>query len=442
MQRVGRRIPLRGAIRCPFLVTSRRAVSVAGGAGGVASLGSGGGNEGHKTYFEYLDCVWNRQWFGATESLPPLPDASPFADIFVTCQAALGLDSAIAIILFGALSRLCTLYFSLYGERASERMRTAMRRLKVPHEAFQRVYYREGSAALDIQLAAIALKGERRRIFLEEKTSNLQCLSSLLGTPLVLFGIIETTAMCENPRYNIGTSSFLWCPALTMTDPYGILPLTFCGLTLMNFELSISKDLKNGWMSTLVWGARLGCLCVLPAAAHIRAGVALYFLGMSLVGLLQPLLLRSTAFRAWFNFPAQQSQLEPTKAVEKPDDLHARMCVQFPYLTHLFNPESEENTGFLKDKAATSQNDFQRRCNTAGYARGMNPLMREEPPRPMSGWSSTSFPAAAVNVATVPSRKGANFAAGRWKATQTEFREEDFIPEVADAGQSSGKGKQ
>ncbi|PWV02605.1 hypothetical protein C4B63_2g249 [Trypanosoma cruzi] len=435
MQHLGRRISLQRAMLCPFLVTSRRTFSVAGGDGVVGSE--------PQNYLEYLDRFWNRQWFGATENLLPLPDASPFADLFVTCQETLGLEPAIAILLFGALSRLCTLYFSLYGERASERMRNAMRRLKAPHEAFQRVYYREGSAALDIQLAATALKGERRRVFLEEKTSNPQCFSSLLGTPVVFFGIVQTTAMCGDPRLDFGTSSFLWCPALTMPDPYGVLPLSFCVLTLMNFELSISKELKKGWMKNLIWGGRLACFCILPAVAQIRAGVALYFLGMSLVGLIQPLLLRSSKFRTWFNFPLQQPELDNAKTAEKVDDLHARMCVQFPYLTHLLNPESEENTGLLRDTGATSPNSFHSRCTAGVSTRGMmNPIMRGETARPMGRWSSISSSAGAVKPATLPSRKGANFAAGGWKATQTEFCEEDFIPEVAGVGRNSDKEKQ
>ncbi|KEG10825.1 preprotein translocase subunit YidC [Trypanosoma grayi] len=429
-------IPLRRAKSCLPLIVTRRTVSTAGWDGGSSRNDLNGEPN---TYYDYLDSFWNRQWFGATENLVPVPESSPFAEAFVSCQQALGIDPAIAILLFGALCRLSTLYFSLYGERASERMRNAMRRLKAPHEAFQRVYYREGSTALDIQLAATALKGERRRIFTEEKTSNLQCLSSLLGTPIVLLGLFQTTALCENPKLDVGTSSFLWCMALTMPDPYAVFPIAFCCLTLMNFELSISKELKTGWMLNAIWGARLGCLCILPAVVHIRAGVALYFVGMSLVGLLQPLLLRSATFRQWFNLPTKQDVEKATAAADN-DELHARMSVQFPYLTHLLSPESEENTGLLKDVAASHSSPRHAHTNTAGYAKGMNPLMREEPPRPTYGrYSSSSVTGEGVEATS--SKKGADFASAGWKASRIEFSEEDFIPEVGNFDSSKRNGK-
>ncbi|ORC91994.1 preprotein translocase subunit YidC [Trypanosoma theileri] len=451
MRRLGRQFPHRMAFSRLPLLLSHRSVATDGWDGssdGVNmnnNMSSAASNSSGSSYYDYLDHLWNRQWFGATEGLEPLPETSPFANLFVGCQEMLGLEPAIAILLFGAISRLSTLGFSLYGERASERMRRAMQRLKAPHEAFQRVYYREGSSALDIQLAATALKGERRRVFSEEKTSNLKCLTSLMGTPIVLFGLFQTTALCENPRLDIGTSSFLWCTAMTLPDPYGVIPTVFCLLTLMNFELSISKEMKIGWMSNIIWGARLGCLCVLPAMIHIRAGVALYFVGMSLIGLLQPLLLRMDVFRKRFDFP-DQKLVKDKKSTTSDDELHTRMSVQFPYLAHLFNPESEENTELLKS-ASNVRRPISSCCNqreASAHVGGLHSIMREEIPR-MGGRShssstTTNTTTTSATASSSSSRKGADFAKSGWKTTQLEFSEEDFISELG--GFDKGKGNE
>nr|CCC92971.1 unnamed protein product [Trypanosoma congolense IL3000] len=372
-------------------------------------------SEEKRTYFDYIDSLWNRQWFGAAEQAEVLSqDPSCLANLLVTFQGAVGLGAPEAILFFGALTRFITLGLSLYGERASERMRDAIYRLRLPHETYQRVYHSQSATALDIQLAATALKEERRRVFAEEKTSSMQCLSSVLGSPLVLMGIVQVKSLCENPYLNFGTSSFLWCNALAMPDPYGILPLAFCGLTLANFELSIRKELKTGWMSNIIWGARLACLCVLPVTLQLRSGVCLFFLGMGFVGMLQPLLLRASWFRDYFNFP-KEPMLSTDNFSYAEDGLHARMSVQFPYMSHIFDSVAEENS-HLVEKAPETPGIGKKRTVNGGI----------------------SFTTPGKSAAGITARKGAEFAAPGWKAQRMEFSEEDLLPQQGSTGSGSG----
>ncbi|SCU68628.1 60Kd inner membrane protein, putative [Trypanosoma equiperdum] len=373
------------------------------------------------TYFDYLDRIWNCHWFGVSDvGIAPPQEPAFITNMFVSFQEGLNLGAPEAILLLGVLCRVATLGFSLYGERASERMRKAICKLKTPHEAYQRVYHSEGATSLDIQLAATALKGERRRVFAEEKTSNAQCLSSILGSPIVLFGMFQAKSLCENPYLEFGTSPFLWCTSLTMPDPYGILPLAFCGLTLANFELSISKELKTGWMSNVVWGARLGCLCVLPVALQFRSGVCLYFLGVGLVGLLQPILLRSNKFRSFFNFPTE-GKADTNKFSYTDDGFYTRMSVQFPYVSHLFDSVEEENIS-RPPQPPVAPVWFGSAQSAMGY-----------------GKKRISSPASVASEKRVAFGKGLNFAAPGWKAHRAEFREEDLIPDNSCFGDKSCK---
>lgn len=394
-----------------------------------------------QTLLDYMERAWSSTWFGTIDTLPsPAGTAAEapgwFADAFLACQDAFGAEAWVVMLLFGAATRLLTLYFSLYGERATARMQAALPELKEPQEAFHRVYYNDASSAMEVQVAASILKGHRRRVFAAHQTSNLRCLAPLASSPFIMTGLWQASSLCENAALSVGTSSFFWCPALLQPDPLMILPTAFCALTLANFELSIHPSMKAGWMRNVINGARLGCLCVIPVVGTFRSGVCLYFIGMSLVGLLQPLLLRLPRFRDAFGFPPA-----PPAAGEPEDSLQARVTVQFPTLGHLLNPDTEENatlfTSTAKPRGAVSATSTGRaRAHPmdrpgATFAMGANPLMRETPARQDRSPGAATAAGAAAGAAphrAARSTTGSNFASSGWKAPQDEFKEEDFIP--------------
>lgn len=396
----------------------------------------GRGDGSLASYLSIMDSLWNRQWFGtvrddATAAVADGATSSLFADAFVSVQSMFGVEAWAVIIAFGMATRLCTLYFSFYGERATARMKLALPELKTPQETFNRVYYNDSASSLDVQIAASVLKGERRRVFTKYSTSNAQCLTPFLSTPFVLGGLHHVSSLCENTALDVGVSSFLWCHALAMPDPTYVLPVTFCVLTLINFELSLSKDMKRGWMSNIIWGARLGCVCVIPVAASFRSGVCLYFIGMSVAGLLQPLLLRLPAFRRLLQFPTADLQQTAQKQLLGEDEFQTRMTMQFPYLSHILRPQVEENGDPVQRSPLPTAAERPRQVGK--FAIGANPLMKERPIRAKVcvGQGSTEVATPTPRGSTTGG-KGSLFASPNWKATQVNFSEEDFLPSFDD----------
>lgn len=479
-----------------------------------------------QTYLDYMDRLWSSKWFGTVDESAAAAarahiasaDPSLFTQVFLSCQQTLDVEAGTVLFLAGALTRLCTLFLSLYGERAGERMRLALPELKKPQEDFNRVYFNDLASAMEVQIAASVLKSHRRAVFDKYRTSNLKCIASVGMAPVIMTGLYQVSALCENASLDVGTSSYLWCTALTLPDPFLVLPILTCAITLLNFELSLSKEIKTGWMRNVIWGARLGCLCVIPVLSSFRSGVCLYLIGMNAVGLLQPLLLRSAVVRQWFGFPSaeqiaaatpRRSATVPRTAVsdraatlrerivaavapaENPaaagvtvkagdaaaDVLKTSMTAQFPYLSHLLNPQVDEHQElFAKAPTMQSKPDLSDRARGAWsssrlqgqqctpfaysgaapargsrYARGANPLMQETPlhrqapssshasPRENDGAGERSGPAASAGGETSgaastaaakrpPKPKGSAFASSGWKSTQLSFSEADFMP--------------
>ncbi|CAJ1035426.1 hypothetical protein, conserved [Leishmania lindenbergi] len=499
-----------------------------------ASAGLAPSHSASQTYLEYMDRMWNSKWFGtvdgstaaATTAHFASADPSLFTQVFLSCQQALNIEAGTLLLLTGAVTRLCTLFFSLYGERAAERMRLALPELKKPQEDFNRVYFNDFASAMEVQMAASVLKSHRRTVFGKYHTSSLKCIASLGMAPVIITGLYQVSALCENVALDVGASSYLWCSALTLPDPLLVLPTLTCLITLLNFELALSKEIKTGWMRNVIWGARLGCLCVVPVVSSFRSGVCLYLIGMNAVGLLQPLLLRSPVIRRWLRFPSPEQVAAATplrsatvpwtavssraatlrerivaavapaddpaaagvraKANDADDDvLKASMTIQFPYLSHLLNPQVDEHHDlFTKAPNKQSKPDVRGRARitpssdhlqgqqyTASthpaaaapvhgsrYARGTNPLMRETPlhrQEPSSsrvsphegGRGSGSIGAAAAAGGTpgaasaaaakrAPKLRGSTFASSGWKSAQLSFSEEDFTPSYPDGNPS------
>lgn len=291
------------------------------------------------SYVDILDRLWNgTQANSSTDAV--MENALPWFDTtFLAVRDACGIDSWALLLLCGGAVRLLTLYASLCGERAGARMQCALPELKPAHEQFQRIYYSESSRQLDIQQAATVLKAIRKSTFKQYRTSNARTLAGLLGAPLVMQGLYATSKLCNQVHADVGSSSFLWCTALCVPDPFFVLPAACCALTLLNFELTLSRrsDMNSGMMGNLVKGGRLLCLCAIPAVGQMQAGVLLYWLGMSTVGLLQPLLVRLKSFREWFGIPDPPA----VQGGDGGDLVQRRLSLQVPYLSHMFEVGSE-----------------------------------------------------------------------------------------------------
>lgn len=408
-----------GVTRCSVLVQARRH-------GSTASA-----TEESWSFVGALDRWWFR------ESKPVAPQeayVSWFDDVFESVQAAFGVEAWLLLMMFGGAVRLCTLYFSLYGERAAVRMQCALPSLVPAHNQFQRIYYNENASALEVQQAATILKAIRKQTYKFHHTSNLKTLAGLVASPFVLQGFYSVSKLCESFDSNVGTSSFMWCAALGMPDPLYILPVVSCCLTLLNLELTLLSrgELKKGLMGNFIWGGRMLCVCAIPAVAQFRSGVLLYWIGMSAVGLLQPILVRSASFRAWFGIP--QPPPVAASGSQEEDLLQKRFVLQAPYFSHLFETDITNGTASAppaEPAAATRR--------APGYAHSRGETVPSHPTNStrtlseeMSSVESKSFGvsrAPSITPSTASKRGGAAFASSGWKADNpSTLSVDDLIP--------------
>jgi membrane protein insertase Oxa1/YidC/SpoIIIJ len=303
-------------------------------------------------YFDALDGLWNGSGGAVAATVVPSSSASSssFLGSAVTAiGAATGWEPSLCLVCIGFGIRLVTLVFSLYGERAAERMQAVVPLLKPRLDLFQNL--RESGRETEIHIAATELKAAARSVYRQHGTSNLKAAAGLLGSPLVLYGFVSVSKLCSvaSTADTIGSCSFWWCPALAWPDPLHVLPVASVALTLLNFEaaLRLRNSLSSTWMTNLLWGARITALLSLSAVSQVSTGVLLYWIGLSLAGLLQPALLRSSSFRRRFKFP----EVSSLKSVPM-DPLQARLALKIPMLRELYDPQLQEE--ITPDRTAKS----------------------------------------------------------------------------------------
>lgn len=127
---------------------------------------------------------------------------------------------------------------------------------------------------------------------------------NLLTAPIMMsaFMAVNRMTMYES---DLETASLLWVTDLTMPDPTMMLPFICAGSFIVNFELS--QSLQQGSRSNsaiyIRWAMRVGVLAFAWYFSSQPAALFCYWLGTAIGGSVQPLLLRSMAFRTYFKFP-------------------------------------------------------------------------------------------------------------------------------------------
>lgn len=327
-----------------------------------------GGGSGGPTMFQQLDA-----WFGSADTTASALDVSTTASwgssAWFSVAESTGLAGGAVLLLSGAVTRLATLYFSLYGDRAATRMQCAMVELKPAYDGFHRIYNSERYKATEIQVEATKVQEFKKAMYAKYQTSNVKSFASILGAPLIMYGF-RAASLLSNPVHVIGfgTQTFLWL-SLGVPDPTYVLPAISCGLTLLNFELSLStrENTKAGWAKNVVHCARGAAVCALPVVSMVNSGVLLYWIGMSAVGLLQPLLLRSDAFKAFFKVPE-------VPKVKFEDPMRERFGMEHPFIHRLLNTETDDNIDMITKATFKQQGEAKMATSgsTPGFSSGLN----------------------------------------------------------------------
>lgn len=384
--------------------------------------------------FQQLD-----EMFGSAGAATPVDAATSTSfgsSALYSVYEATGLQGGLVLFLAGAVTRLATLYFSLYGDRAAARMQNAMVELKPAYDGFHRIYNSDRYKATEIQVEATKVQEFKKAVYAKHQTSNIKSFAALVGSPLIIYGF-RSASQASNPLHltGLGTQSFLWL-SLGMPDPTYILPVVSCGLTLLNFELSLGvrENTTIGWARNMVLCARGAAVCSLPVLSMVNSGVLLYWVGMSCVGLLQPLLLRSEAFKQFFSFPPKSN----LAATQFEDPMRERFSMEHPFVHRLLNVESDENVDMITRATLKQQGqaEFPTTGSTAGFRSGLTKshvpslghkrvfakrsLEDETPITSFDQMAGTFADATNESVAAPESKKsGASFASAGWKKTNT-----------------------
>jgi membrane protein insertase Oxa1/YidC/SpoIIIJ len=126
----------------------------------------------------------------------------------------------------------------------------------------------------------------------------------MASAPLTITAFFAIRKMCVYEP-DLEHATFLWIKDLSMPDPLMALPFVCASMFLMNFELNqrASQGGRSAMTLYIRWATRVGCFVFAYMASNQPAALFAYWIGMSMAGVIQPLLLRSTAFRSFFSFP-------------------------------------------------------------------------------------------------------------------------------------------
>lgn len=226
--------------------------------------------------------------------------AQSSASLLLRIQENVGCEASVVLLIFGMLVRICALVFSFYGDRAISRMVCALPELSGVKESYQRI--KATGSAMEQYSMVIKLRKKEKMILEKHQTSTIKCFSSIAATPVVGYGF--ATSSIFSSLHSTPSFIFVWCTSLSQVDPTLVLPFSCCMLSLLNFELLLSPNLrKYRWIKAIRWAARLCAVLLTPVVGTVACGVCVFWIGMSIIGISQPFLLRNKRFRRRFDFP-------------------------------------------------------------------------------------------------------------------------------------------
>ena len=215
---------------------------------------------------------------------------------------------------FGALMRLLTLLPGLYVHRNAMRIAQIAPELSAISQKLTNAKANSKLSWEDKQIILKAYKKQKKHLYKKHNCSQMRSYVQIITLPFLSSAFL---AIRNFAAYNedLERSSFLWIRDLSMPDPYTLLPF-MCGCVfLMNLELnrSLNRGSRSGTGIWVTWATRLGCFAGLIVGYNQPAAIFIYWLGMSLVGFVQPLLLRLESFRDYFDFPPFSDTIQKSK---------------------------------------------------------------------------------------------------------------------------------
>ncbi|CCW68369.1 unnamed protein product [Phytomonas sp. Hart1] len=210
-----------------------------------------------------------------------------------------------AVLLFyGAFLRLLTLTASLYSHRNMLRLGQIGPQLSELNSQQSRSRGDRSLSTAEKRIVKDGYKRLKAALMHRHRCSQSRSFLTALTAPLTMSAFIAARrlALDEDDLHGV---SFCWVKDLTQPDPTYALPGLCTAIFLGNFEFN--QRLQRGGRSPsslyIRWGMRAGTAVGLYLLIHQPAAMFVYWIGLSTVGILQPILLRWQPFRDFWEFP-------------------------------------------------------------------------------------------------------------------------------------------
>eukprot|EP00744_Colponema_vietnamica_P021215 GILI01030263.1.p1 GENE.GILI01030263.1~~GILI01030263.1.p1 ORF type:complete len:456 (-),score=77.75 GILI01030263.1:118-1485(-) len=224
-----------------------------------------------------------------------------------------------SFIMYGTIVRLITLIPSLYSHRNSLRMQQIGTPLNEIQTNIKRVKADKTLSAEEKKTIQAGYKRMKNALEKKHGGSQTRSMAQMATAPLMMTAFWAVGRMTSYEQ-SLEVAPYLWVTDLTMPDPTMGLPLLCAASFVLNFELTqrLQKGGRSSMNLYLRWGLRVGVVGFTWYFNNQPAALFLYWLGTSLGGAVQPILLRNQAFRKYFDFPdppaAGKLELEGVRA--------------------------------------------------------------------------------------------------------------------------------
>ena len=258
-----------------------------------------------KSFFEQLEDWWD---FIATFLQPVDKQISILRSWHSSGPFGTGIDLGgwgPTFLVYGFVVRCVTLIPALYSHRNSLRLAKINPQLAQFNEVIKRTKQDKTLTTVERRVIQDGYKRMKKQLCTQNKCAQWKTGAALVSMPVTISAFLGIRKMVVYES-DLEKTPFLWMTDLTIPDPTYILPTMCASLFYANFELNqaMTKGTRSSTTMYIRWACRVGLVGFVYFAADTQpAAMFAYWLGMSLAGILQPLLLRVQWFRTTFGFP-------------------------------------------------------------------------------------------------------------------------------------------
>eukprot|EP00760_Papus_ankaliazontas_P012504 PhM_4_TR15337/c0_g1_i1/m.23793/K03217/yidC, spoIIIJ, OXA1, ccfA; YidC/Oxa1 family membrane protein insertase len=273
-----------------------------------------------KTTFEYIEDAWDT----FISLLSPIQKQT---ELMTAVHIGWDIPWGGVFFMWGIMIRCITMIPSMYVNRNQLRLARIQPQITVLNDRMNKVKNDRKVSSAERKLIKDSVNRQKKLLYKKHNCSQVKSAAQMMTMPIMVsaFMAIRHLAAYED---SLETATFGWVTDLTMPDPFMIMPIMCMGLFFCNFELNqaLNKGTRGALGMYARYAIRLGSVVFLYFTYHQPAAMFCYWLGLSGMGLLQPILLRYQPFRDFFNFP------DPPDSVKKQND----------WLTMMLNPAPTE----------------------------------------------------------------------------------------------------